>query len=74
MTQVADIVLPLIIERESDPLEIMATSSFVATIALFDAILAALICETKYTKEKFGVVHPGGAVGAVLSITERSVL
>lgn len=73
MAQVADIILPLIVERESDPLNVMATSSFVATIALFDALLAALICETSYTKEQFGVIHPGGAVGAALSSAERNV-
>lgn len=68
----ADIVLPLIVERESDPLDIMATSSFVATIALFDALLAALITRTGYTKERFGVIHPGGAVGAVLNAKKGS--
>ncbi len=67
LAQAAEIVLPLAIERESDPLNIMATSSFVATVALFDALLAALIAETGYTKEQFGVIHPGGAVGSVLN-------
>ena len=72
LAQSADIVLPLVIGRESDPLNIMATSSFIATVALFDALLAALISETGYTKAQFGVIHPGGAVGAVLSPREGS--
>ena len=72
LAQAADIVLPLIIDRESDPLNIMATSSFFATVALFDALLAALITETGYTKEQFGVIHPGGAVGADLNRHERN--
>lgn len=62
----ADIVLPLKIDRESDPLEIMATSSYIATIALFDALLAALMEEEKYTLEQFRLIHPGGAVGEQL--------
>ena len=62
----ADIVLALHIGRESDKYNFMATSSFVATIALFDALLAALIEETDYTREMFGLIHPGGAVGAML--------
>jgi D-arabinose 5-phosphate isomerase GutQ len=70
--QAADIVLPLMIERESDPLNIMATSSFFATITLFDALLAALITETGYSREQFGVIHPGGAVGAALNLNERN--
>lgn len=63
----ADIVLKLNIEQESDPLGLMATSSYVATLALFDALLAALITETGYVKEQFGLIHPGGAVGALLN-------
>ena len=72
LAQTADIVLPLIIDRESDPLNIMATSSFIATVALFDALLAALITESGYSKEQFGVIHPGGAVGDILNPHERN--
>jgi len=63
----ADIVLSLKIEKESDPTGLMATSSFVATVALFDALLSALIVETNFTKEQFGLIHPGGAVGELLN-------
>lgn len=63
LARAADIVLALHIERESDKHNFMATASFVATIALFDALLAALIEETNYTREMFGLIHPGGAVG-----------
>ena len=45
----------------------MATASFVATIALFDAMLVAIIEETNYQLEQFGLIHPGGAVGALLN-------
>ncbi|HOR90378.1 MAG TPA: SIS domain-containing protein [Clostridia bacterium] len=63
----SDILLKLSIERESDPLGLMATSSYVATIALFDALLASLIIKTGFTAEMFGVIHPGGAVGELLN-------
>ncbi|HHX24499.1 MAG TPA: SIS domain-containing protein [Thermoanaerobacterales bacterium] len=63
----ADIVLPLKIGRESDKYNVMATASFVATIALFDAMLVAIIEETNYQLEQFGLIHPGGAVGALLN-------
>jgi len=63
----ADIILPLIVECESDKLGVMATSSYVATIALFDALLCALIEETGYTSEQFALIHPGGAVGEMLN-------
>lgn len=63
----ADIVLPIKIEKESDPTGLMATSSFMVTVALFDALLSALIVKTGYTKEQFGLIHPGGAVGQLLN-------
>ena len=66
LAKAADIVLRLHIERESDKYNFMATSSFIATVALFDALLAALIEETGYTRKMFGLIHPGGAVGEML--------
>ncbi len=67
MAKKSDIILKMIIERESDKLNIMATSSFVVTIAIFDALLAAIIEETDYTLKQFGLIHPGGAVGLALN-------
>jgi D-arabinose 5-phosphate isomerase GutQ len=63
----AQVVVPLKIERESDKLNIMATSSFIATIALFDAMLTAIMEETDYKLEQFALIHPGGAVGSKLN-------
>jgi D-arabinose 5-phosphate isomerase GutQ len=63
----AQIVVPMKIERESDPLNVMATSSFIATIAIFDAMLAAIMEVTDYTLEQFALIHPGGAVGSRLN-------
>ena len=63
----ADIVIPMKIQRESDSLNIMATSRFIVTVAIFDALLAALIEETGYTLEQFALIHPGGAVGEMLN-------
>lgn len=63
----ADVVVPLKIEKESDCYNVMATASFVATIALFDAMLVALMEETGYKREQFALIHPGGAVGELLN-------
>ena len=63
----ADIVLPLKIEKETDKYNCMATTSFMVTIALFDALWMAVMDETDYQKEQFALIHPGGAVGARLN-------
>lgn len=63
----SQIVVQMRIEKESDPLHIMATSSFIVTIALFDAMLSAIMIETEYQIEQFALIHPGGAVGKKLN-------
>lgn len=63
----SQIVVPMKIEKESDGLNVMATASFVVTIALFDAMLATLMEITDYTLEQFALIHPGGAVGTRLN-------
>ncbi|MBR5033710.1 MAG: SIS domain-containing protein [Bacteroidales bacterium] len=67
LAQKSQIVVPMKIERESDCLGTMATTSYVVTIALFDAMLNALMVMTDYTLEQFALIHPGGAVGAKLN-------
>lgn len=67
IAQAADVVVPLKIEKESDKYNVMATSSFVATIALFDAMMIAIMEETDYKVEQFALIHPGGAVGSRLN-------
>lgn len=63
----SQIIVPMKIERESDPLNVMATSSFIVTIAIFDAMLAAIMEQTDYQLEQFALIHPGGAVGTRLN-------
>lgn len=63
----ANLILPIKIARESDKYNIMATASFVVTIALFDALIASLMEESGYQLEQFALIHPGGAVGELLN-------
>ena len=62
----ADIVLLVKVKRESDPFNVFATSSIIATLAVFDAICVGVVSATNYSKERFAVIHPGGAVGKKL--------
>ena len=41
----------------------MTTTSTMAVIAVFDAICICLMEYMDYSKEKFAVIHPKGAVG-----------
>lgn len=63
----ADIVLDIKVDKEADPFHMMATTSTLAVISVFDGISMAALKYTNFTKDKFAVIHPGGAVGEKLS-------
>ena len=59
----ADAVLDIGVAREADPLGLAPTTSTTATIAMGDAIVAALMQARDFTRVDFGRNHPGGALG-----------
>ena len=59
----ADALLLLPDIAESDRYGVMSTSSFAATMAIFDALMVALMEEKDYQLSEFALIHPGGAVG-----------
>lgn len=58
-----NLLLKVKVKREADEFNMLATSSTIAVISLFDAIAIFLMKYTGYTKEQFAIIHPGGAVG-----------
>lgn len=63
----ADIYLRIKVAREPCRFNMLATASTLAVIAAFDAICIALMQMTGFTRERFAVIHPGGAVGERLT-------
>jgi len=59
----SDLFLRVRVEKEADPFNMLATTSTMAVIAVFDAISIILMKKTGFTKAQFAVIHPGGAVG-----------
>ena len=59
----SNLVMKVKIEREADAFNMLATTSTMAVVAVFDAICIALMYYTNYTKEQFAIIHPSGAVG-----------
>lgn len=71
--QAADICLKVKVEREPCRFNMLATSSTLAVISVFDAICITLMQYTDYTKEQFAVIHPKGAVGERLLAGEENI-
>lgn len=63
LAQKSDLLMKVKIQREADSFNMLATTSTLTVIALFDAVAIALMEYTHYTKEQFALIHPGGAVG-----------
>lgn len=62
----AELVVSVGVSREADPLNMLATTSIVLVLALFDAACVCLMQGSNYTKETLLAVHPGGDVGVTL--------
>jgi KpsF/GutQ family protein len=63
----SDLVLKVRVEKEADEFNMLATTSTMAVVAVFDAVCIALMQHTGYTREQFAVIHPAGAVGERLT-------
>lgn len=67
----ADLCLRVKVDREPCRFNMLATSSTMAVVSVFDAICIALMTYTGYMREQFAVIHPKGAVGERLLKKEK---
>ncbi|MBI5014075.1 MAG: KpsF/GutQ family sugar-phosphate isomerase [Deltaproteobacteria bacterium] len=64
----ADVVLYLAVEREACPLNLAPMASTTATLALGDALAAALMERRGFSPEDFAQFHPAGSLGRQLTL------
>lgn len=70
----ADVVIDASVEKEADPLNLMPTSSSTVSLAIGDALAAALAKARNFTAEEFATFHPGGQLGRNLLMTVGEVM
>jgi arabinose-5-phosphate isomerase len=63
----ADVHLSIAVTREADPLNLAPTASTASTLALGDALAAALMAISGFSPEDFWLRHPGGSLGKQLA-------
>lgn len=63
LAKLADHLLLVKVNRESDYSGILATASILCVIALFDAIISILEEKRQFTIQDFSHIHPSGKVG-----------
>ena len=67
LAQISDAVYKVKAADDVDPYGMIATGSSLVNAAAGDALCVLLLERRGYSKEEFGVTHPGGAVGEKLS-------
>ncbi len=58
-----DLVLPVLIREEADPLNLLPTTSTTLMMALGDALAIVLMQMRGWTEKNFARLHPGGTLG-----------
>ncbi|EFE97268.1 KpsF/GutQ family sugar-phosphate isomerase [Serratia odorifera] len=66
IARAAQLVIATGVKNEVDPLNMLATTSIVLVLAIFDAACACLMVRSGYDKDRLLAVHPGGNVGKSL--------
>jgi len=69
-----DVVLDASVQREGCPLDIAPMASVIAAQALGDALAAAICVARGFTADDFARLHPGGTLGARLTLTVNDVM
>ncbi len=70
----ADIVLDASVQREGCPLDAAPMASVLAAQAMGDALAAAVMRARGFSAEDFARLHPGGALGARLTLSVADVM
>jgi arabinose-5-phosphate isomerase len=68
LAKTADVVLALPQAREACPHNLAPTTSTLMQLALGDALAIALLESRGFTAAQFGLLHPGGTLGALLKL------
>jgi arabinose-5-phosphate isomerase len=66
LAQASDIVLPVPVDREADPLNLAPTTSATAAMVMGDALAVALLTLRGFTRDDFATFHPSGVLGRSL--------
>lgn len=72
MAKNADLVVKVKVEKELDEFNMLATTSTLAVISLFDVIATILMKDENFTKKAFLLNHPSGKVGQRLAKDVRN--
>lgn len=74
LAKASDYFLNISIKKEACPLELAPMSSTTATLAMGDALAAALMKAREFQPEDFAMYHPGGSLGKKLLTKVKDIM
>jgi arabinose-5-phosphate isomerase len=70
----SDIIVDVAVPREACPFNLAPTTTTTAMLALGDALAMVLLNIMKFTKEDYGRLHPGGAIGKAVTVKVSDIM
>ena len=74
LAKLCDCTLPMPVPREACPFNLAPTTSTTALLALGDALAMVMLQERGFTRENYGRLHPGGAIGRAVTLRAGDVM
>ncbi len=70
----SDILIPMPVKKEACPFNLAPTTSTTVLIALGDALAISILKKRGFTKEDYGRLHPGGAIGRAVTLRVSDIM
>jgi arabinose-5-phosphate isomerase len=70
----SNLVVPMTVPKEACPFNLAPTTTTTALLALGDALALVLLDLRGFTREDYGRLHPGGAIGKAVTVTVADIM
>ena len=74
LAKICDLTVGMTIPQEACPFNLAPTTSTTALLALGDALAMVLLDCQGFTKSDYGMRHPGGAIGRMVTMTAADIM
>ena len=74
LSKICDLTVPMTVPQEACPFNLAPTTSTTALLALGDALAMVLLDRQGFTKSDYGMRHPGGAIGRMVTMTAGDIM
>lgn len=70
----SDVTIPMVVDKEACPFNLAPTTTVTALLALGDALAIVLLERRGFSREDYGRLHPGGAIGRAVTLRVGDVM